>query len=72
VTYPQTKAIRECKGGEAGDARVGLMDSARVIDGHVDLPIFVREAYGNNINKVELEKQVSIFPHIATFFYQKI
>jgi hypothetical protein len=35
-----------------------LMSRARVIDGHVDLPIFVREAYGNDINKIELEKQV--------------
>lgn len=32
--------------------------SARVIDGHVDLPIFVRELYGNNINKIDLEEQV--------------
>ena len=36
-----------------------LMSRARVIDGHVDLPIFVREAYGNDINKINLEKQVS-------------
>ena len=35
------------------------MSRARVIDGHVDLPILVREAYGNDINKIDLEKQVS-------------
>ena len=36
-----------------------LMSRARVIDGHVDLPIFVREAYGHDINKINLDKQVS-------------
>jgi len=40
-----------------------LMNSARVIDGHVDLPIFVREAYANDINKIDLEKQV-LTPHL--------
>lgn len=29
-----------------------------MIDGHVDLPIAVREWYGNNINKINLNKQV--------------
>lgn len=33
---------------------------ARVIDGHVDLPIFVREAYANDVDKIDLEKQVSV------------
>jgi hypothetical protein len=37
------------------------MERARVIDGHVDLPIFVRELYANNIDKVDLEKQVCHF-----------
>lgn len=34
--------------------------SARVIDGHVDLPIAVREWYGNDINKINLHKQVCL------------
>lgn len=29
-----------------------------MIDGHVDLPIAVREWYGNDINKINLNKQV--------------
>lgn len=28
-----------------------------VIDGHVDLPIMVREAFGNDVRKVDLNKK---------------
>lgn len=44
------------------------MSRARVIDGHVDLPIFVREAYGNDINKINLEKQVSTYHAIGVLY----
>jgi hypothetical protein len=40
--------------------RTRLTSRARVIDGHVDLPIFVREAYANDVNKINLEKQVCL------------
>jgi hypothetical protein len=35
----------------------GLTDyRSPVIDGHVDLPILVREVYGNNVDKMDLDK----------------
>ena len=34
----------------------------------MDLPIFVREAYGNDINKINLEKQVSDYHAIRVSY----
>jgi hypothetical protein len=37
------------------------MIRAPVIDGHIDLPIFVREAYGNDINKFDMNARLVRF-----------
>lgn len=34
-----------------------LKNSSPVIDGHVDLPIMVREAYGNDVTKLDLSSE---------------
>ncbi len=33
-------------------------DSTPIIDGHIDLPIYVREMYGNDVTKFDLRKKM--------------